>query len=56
MNRFFFHLASKDNTICDEKGRDLTDLAAAHRHVMLLIHKVVVRPFPADLLPPCRTA
>jgi hypothetical protein len=39
MIRFFFHLASKDNTIWDEKGRDLTDLAAAHRHAMLLIHK-----------------
>jgi hypothetical protein len=41
MNRFFFHLASKENTIWDEKGRDLTDLAAAHRHAMLLIHKFV---------------
>jgi hypothetical protein len=41
MNRFFFHLASKDNTIWDEKGRDFTDLAAAHRHAMLLIHKMV---------------
>jgi hypothetical protein len=41
MNRFFFHLASKDNTIFDDKGRELIDLAAAHRHAMLLIHKMV---------------
>ncbi len=41
MKRFFFNLASRENTICDEKGRDLSDLAAAHRHAMLLIHKMV---------------
>jgi hypothetical protein len=41
MTRFFFNLASKDNTVFDDKGRDLIDLAAAHRHAMLLIHKMV---------------
>jgi hypothetical protein len=41
MNRFYFHLASRENTICDDKGRDFGDLAAAHRHAMLLIHKMV---------------
>ena len=41
MNRFYFHLASRENTICDDKGRDFCDLAAAHRHAMLLIHKMV---------------
>jgi hypothetical protein len=41
MKRFYFHLASRENTICDDKGRDFGDLAAAHRHAMLLIHKIV---------------
>ena len=41
MKRFFFHFRSKDNTVCDDKGRDLDDFAAAHRHAMLLIHKMV---------------
>ena len=41
MTRFYFHWASRENTICDEKGRDFSDLAAAHRHAMLLIHKMV---------------
>jgi hypothetical protein len=41
MNRFFFNLASKGNIISDEKGRDLSDLAAAHRQAMLLIHKFI---------------
>jgi hypothetical protein len=40
MSRFFFHLASKDNTIHDEKGLDLNDLVAAHHHAMMMIHKM----------------
>ncbi len=42
MKRFFFHFASKDNTICDTKGKELGDLATAHRHAMLLIHKMTM--------------
>ena len=42
MIRFFFHLASNEDTIWDTKGRELTDLASAHRHAMLLIHKMVM--------------
>ncbi|SRR5260370_39994344 len=41
MKRFFFHLASKDHTVWDSKGREFSDLAAAHRHAKLLIHKMV---------------
>lgn len=41
MSRFFFNLTSKGDTIFDEKGRDLSDLADAHRHAMLMIHKMV---------------
>jgi hypothetical protein len=41
MSRFFFHLASKDNTIHDEKGLEFNDLATAHQHAMFLIHKMV---------------
>ena len=39
--RFFFNLASKDNTISDTRGREFLDLAAAHRHAMLLIQKMI---------------
>jgi hypothetical protein len=42
MNRLFFHVSSKDDHVCDTKGRECTDLAAAHRHAMLLIHKMVL--------------
>ena len=41
MNRFFFHLSSKDNTIRDEKGLDFNDLAAAHHHAMMMIYKMI---------------
>ena len=42
MIRFFFNVASKGTTISDTKGREFADLAAAHRHAMQLIHKVVL--------------
>jgi hypothetical protein len=42
MNCFFFHFASKDDKIYDTKGRELQDLASAHRHAMLLIHKMTM--------------
>jgi Domain of unknown function (DUF6894) len=42
MTRFFFHLAAKDKTICDTKGREFVDLAGAHRHAVLLIHKMTL--------------
>jgi hypothetical protein len=42
MKRFFFHLASKDDSIFDAEGREFSDLAAAHRHAMLLIHKMIL--------------
>jgi hypothetical protein len=42
MTRFFFNLATKGTTILDSKGRELADLAAAHRHAMQLVHKMVL--------------
>ena len=42
MNRFFFHLASKDNKILDTNGREFGDLATAHRHAMRLIQKMAL--------------
>jgi hypothetical protein len=42
MSKFFFHFTSKGDFVYDTKGRELTDLAAAHRHAMLLIHKMVL--------------
>jgi hypothetical protein len=41
MSKFFFHVTSKADFVRDFKGRELTDLDAAHRHAMLLIHKMV---------------
>ena len=41
MTRFFFSLVSKGNRIVDTKGREFDDLAAAHRHAILLINKMV---------------
>jgi hypothetical protein len=41
MSRFFFHLASKENNILDANGRELGDLATAHRHAVLLINKMI---------------
>ena len=42
MNQFFFHLASKDDKILDTRGREFSDLAAAHRHAMQMIRKLVL--------------
>jgi len=42
MKRFFFNLASRDANISDTKGREFSDLAAAHRHAMLLIHRMTL--------------
>lgn len=42
MNRLFFHFWSKRRLIRDTEGRELSDLAAAHRHAMLLIHKAAM--------------
>jgi hypothetical protein len=41
MQRFFFNFTSKDGNICDNKGRELSDLATAHRHAMSLIYKMI---------------
>ena len=43
MNRLFFHFWSRRRLIRDTEGRVLSDLAAAHRHAMLLIHKAAVQ-------------
>jgi len=42
MTRYFFNLATKGTTISDSKGREFVDLAAAHRHAMQLVHKMVL--------------
>ena len=48
MNRFFFNLVSKDNKVCDPNGKEFSDLAYAHRHAMLLIHKIAVLDDESD--------
>jgi hypothetical protein len=42
MDHFFFHLSSTGEIISDTRGREFGDLAAAHRHAMMLIHKMVL--------------
>jgi hypothetical protein len=42
MERYFFHFSCKEAFVSDSKGRELEDLASAHRHAILLIHKMVV--------------
>ena len=41
MTRFFFHFASKDKTVHDSQGRELSDLSTAHRYAMRLIDKAI---------------
>jgi len=42
MTRFFFHFSSRDDIIHDSQGREFSDLSAACRHAMSLIHKAVL--------------
>jgi hypothetical protein len=42
MPHFFFNLACKEDRIADTDGREFGDLATAHRHAMLLIHKMIM--------------
>ncbi|MET0531972.1 MAG: hypothetical protein ABW003_27185 [Microvirga sp.] len=42
MQRYFFHfLCKEEEFVSDTKGHELEDLAAAHRHAMQLIHKMI---------------
>ena len=42
MTRYFFHFSSKDDTVQDSQGREFSDLSAAYRHGIALIHKTVL--------------
>jgi hypothetical protein len=42
MNHFFFNLVSNETRIHDPKGKVCSDLYCAHRHAMLLIHKLIM--------------
>jgi uncharacterized protein DUF6894 len=42
MTQLYFNIASRDNMIWDDKGRQFSDLAAAHRHAVQLIHKMAL--------------
>ena len=48
MNRFFFHLVGKNTKICDPNGKEFGDLSYAHRHAMLLIHKMAMLDDESD--------
>jgi hypothetical protein len=41
MPRFYFHLASKDNHIPDDNGKELDTLNDAYEHARKLIHKIL---------------
>lgn len=44
--RYYFHFASKDDLVPDHEGVDLTNLSAAHRHAVRIIHQTA--PFIPD--------
>ena len=48
MNRLFFNLVSKDRRISDTRGAECGDLASAHRHAMIVIHKLVLMDEESD--------
>lgn len=41
MQRFFFHFVSPDETVRDERGVVLPDLAGAHAHAMRLVRELI---------------
>ncbi len=41
MPRFYFHLASRDGRIFDERGKELSTLNDAYEHARKLIHKIL---------------
>jgi hypothetical protein len=51
MTRFYFHLASKQDKISDESGKELDTLIDAYQHARVLIDKILlhVRYDEADL-------
>ena len=42
MSQFFFHFSCERVVIRDNEGCVFSDLRAAHRHALLLIHKLVL--------------
>ena len=41
MPRFYFHLASRDSHILDDRGKELATLSDAYEHARKLIHKIL---------------
>jgi hypothetical protein len=48
MERYFFHMVSKHQTIEDEIGRELRSLSSAHEHAVRLIQKATTYLSPED--------
>ena len=42
MARYYFHVASKEDWVVDTDGRELPDLASAHRHAVKLIQQMLL--------------
>ena len=42
MPRFYFNLASKDDHISDDSGKELATLNDAYEHARKLIHKILL--------------
>ncbi len=49
MQRYFFHMASTNDVVKDDKGRELESLRAAHGHALLLIRKAAKFLLPDDI-------
>jgi|EndMetStandDraft_4_1072995.scaffolds.fasta_scaffold436584_2 hypothetical protein len=41
MTKYFFHMATRDEKVLDNTGKDLCSLSAAHRHALHLIDKTM---------------
>ena len=41
MPQFFFHMESKRTQLRDEKGKNLSDLGAAHEHAMHMVYRTL---------------
>lgn len=41
MPMFFFHMRSGEIQLCDEKGKECSDLGSAHAHALHLIHRAM---------------
>jgi hypothetical protein len=49
MALYFFHMASKEQQLVDEKGREMSCIRAAHQHALYLINQALTYLKPDDV-------